>query len=134
MHTDGDLDAGLVELDSCGPGDEAGTEKQDFVRGHDCGDVLFVCLWGGWESEARNGKVKTTLPRYQDPSDPPMAHKTHGLHAARQPHSRHCNAVIGLADCGPTTTGETLASPQQHLHPQATKSFCQASSILQLAS
>ena len=43
MLTDGDLDAGLVELDSRGPGNEAGTEKKDLVRGHDCSDV-FVCL------------------------------------------------------------------------------------------
>jgi hypothetical protein len=43
MLTDGDLDTGLVELNSRGPGDEAGTEKKDLVRGHDCSDV-FVCL------------------------------------------------------------------------------------------
>jgi hypothetical protein len=42
--TNSNLDAGLVELDSRGSGDEAGTEKQDLVRGHDCSDVLFVCL------------------------------------------------------------------------------------------
>jgi hypothetical protein len=40
MLTNGDLDTGLVEFDSGGPGDEAGTEKQDLVRGHDCSDVM----------------------------------------------------------------------------------------------
>jgi hypothetical protein len=44
MLTNSDLDAGLVEFDSGGPGDEAGTEKQDLVRGHDCSDVMG-CLF-----------------------------------------------------------------------------------------
>ena len=46
MLTDSDLDAGLVELDGGGPGDETGTEKQDLVRGHDCGcDDVLVVRW-----------------------------------------------------------------------------------------
>jgi hypothetical protein len=39
MLTHGDLDTSLVELDGGGPGDEAGTEKKDLVRGHCCSDV-----------------------------------------------------------------------------------------------
>jgi hypothetical protein len=87
MLTNGDLDTGLVEFDSGGPGDEAGTEKQDLVRGHDCSDVM-CCLsvylsWMG-KSEATI-KVKTSLT-YQDPSTPfQWLIKLHTcMHAARQ--------------------------------------------------